>query len=137
MLLLNKKGAIMSTRCNIIIKRKGYKAILYHHFDGYLEGVGQDLVNKLSDVQNWNWDDIANCLLKDRHDDGYELTSCIHGDIEYLYTIDVEKQTIKYQTVSYDYNNNWKQSFSKKRDVVVDLAKLRKEKENANLLPQN
>ena len=51
---------------------KCYKTILYHHFDGYLEVVGQDLVNKLANIQNWCWDDIVNMLVKDKEDEGYE-----------------------------------------------------------------
>ena len=122
----------MSTRCNIIVKAKGKKITLYHHWDGYLEGVGQDLVNKLKDafIDDYfcSWTHIVNKLVKDKEDTGYEITSGLHGDIEYLYTIDVDKKTIKYQTVSYPNDDNWKQKFSKKRDVVTDLAKIQKQK---------
>ena len=121
----------MSTRCNIIVKAKGKKITLYHHWDGYLEGVGQDLVNKFKnmfiDNNKCYWIHVVNMLVKDKTDDGYEISDGIHGDIEYLYTIDTDKKTLKYQTVGYDTNYN--QKFSKKRDVVSDLMKIQKEKE--------
>ena len=131
----------MSTRCNIIVKAKGNKITLYHHWDGYIEGVGQDLVNKLEPIFNSNnkcyWSDVVNMLVKNKEDEGYERTSRIHGDIEYLYTIDTDKKTIKVQTVGYGIN--YEQKFFRKKDVLKELEKLykKKESENANVLPQN
>ena len=89
----------MSTRCNIILEQpdKGRKIYLYHHFDGYPEGVGSDLAHF---VTEWNksyfYDicELANWLIKnpfapsyEREDDNYRLTKGLHGDIEYLYVI--------------------------------------------------
>lgn len=89
----------MSTRCNIILEdAKTRKRIyLYHHHDGYPEGVGADLARF---VAKWNRhyyyriEEYANALLKGiesefygRKDDEYELTSGLHGDIEYCYLI--------------------------------------------------
>lgn len=86
----------MSTRCNIIVKRKGYQdIILYHHHDGYPSGVGYDLYSRLEQIEgHWYECDIANSLVKDL-DDEYEITSCIHGDIDYLYTIDCDKEELR------------------------------------------
>ena len=121
----------MSTRCNIIVKAKGKKITLYHHWDGYLEGVGQDLVNKFKnmfiDNNKCYWIHAVNMLVKDKTDDGYEISDGIHGDIEYLYTIDTDKKTIKYQTVGYGIN--FEQKFFRKRDVITDLMKIQKENE--------
>jgi len=127
----------MSTRCNIIVKAKGKKITLYHHWDGYPEGVGQDLVNKLQKVFDNDyfclWTHIVNKLVKDREDEGYEITTGLHGDIEYLYTIDTDKKTLKFQSVGYEKDGDeWKQTFSKKYDVVKELEKLHKEKEKKN-----
>jgi len=124
----------MSTRSNIIIKAKGCKAILYHHYDGYIEGVGQDLVNKLDKYFNSDnycyWSDVVNMLVKDKKDDGYEITRGIHGDIDYLYTIDTDEKTIKFQRVNYNVKGNeWKQTFGRKHDVVTELLKRQKVKE--------
>lgn len=90
----------MSTRCNIIVKSKSEEVILYHHHDGYPEGVGVALLNKvtplLKDNRYYNdVEDIVNALIKDKDDDEYEYTSALHGDIEYIYEIDVDQKTIK------------------------------------------
>lgn len=86
----------MSTRCNILIKHTGYNdIILYHHHDGYPQGVGYDLHCRLKKIEGrWYETDIANNLVKDTEDE-YEITSCIHGDIDYLYTIDCNTKTLK------------------------------------------
>ena len=92
----------MSTRCNIILKdeNKNKKIYLYHHHDGYPEGVGADLAHF---VTEWNTgysyciEELANRMIKGiesplygKVDNGYELTSCLHGDIEYLYIVRLE-----------------------------------------------
>lgn len=92
----------MSTRCNVIVKTKFDKIWLYHHHDGYPEGVGQDLVNRFKekfekDEKIW-WSDVVNALVKDTKDN-YEVTDGEHGDIEYLYTIDCDKKTICWQKI--------------------------------------
>ena len=94
----------MSTRCCVkVIKEfdNGTKEVmLYHHHDGYPEGVGYDLKNraeywaKTHPGNSWDIDDIVNTLIKDTEDE-YEYTSYNHIDIEYLYTIDCNKMTIK------------------------------------------
>lgn len=94
----------MSTRCNILVKDKGYNdIILYHHQDGYPEGVGADLVERFKELFSRKGNYIfaivlANKLIKDSEDE-YEVTNCIHGDIEYLYTIDCSKKEISYKEV--------------------------------------
>lgn len=89
----------MSTRCNIILKDDEHQVILYHHCDGYPEGVGSFLYRKVNDnLKKGRFcfaEDIANYLLKDEEDNSYELTSGIHGDIEYLYEIDTHNKTLK------------------------------------------
>lgn len=93
----------MSTRCNIVIKHKGYNdIILYHHHDGYPQGVGYDLHSRLKKIEGcWYETDIANGLVKDAEDE-YEITSCIHGDIDYLYTIDCNTKTLKCNQIDYN-----------------------------------
>ena len=97
----------MGTRCEIIIKNswkyedKRYKnsAKLYHHFDGYPSGVGQFLMEnvypKLMRNFSESCDSIANFLIKNEEDTGYEATYLTHSDIDYVYIIDIPSKTIK------------------------------------------
>ena len=76
----------MSTRCEIIIKDyetdkktgKKYKwqVTLYHHCDGYPNGVCRFLMDtvypKLVSSNNADIDVIANLLIKNREDTGFE-----------------------------------------------------------------
>lgn len=89
----------MSTRCNIIVKDdKGNRIYLYHHHDGYPEGVGTDLKfwakSAKWGVYRHYAHSVANSLLKGLHspfygyeDKDYELTSGLHGDIDYFYIV--------------------------------------------------
>lgn len=94
----------MSTRCEIHIEGKKYRGKvpvvkLYHHFDGYPSGVGCDLMEHVYPIlQSSNKvtpQGLANELIKAEWDDGYEDAGGIHGDIEYLYLINIPKKTIK------------------------------------------
>ena len=85
----------MSTRCNIIckIKRAGEDAqqfaVLYHHCDGYPDGVGYNLIERLeeaSGIQRWHAGSFVTELVKDPYGD-YEITTGLHLDVEYVYTI--------------------------------------------------
>ena len=87
----------MSTRATILIKskRQNEKVRIYHHSDGYPEGVGHDLKEYLKGVKWWDVYDIANELIKGKcgnKDGGYELTPCQHGDEDY----DVKKMKQDY-----------------------------------------
>lgn len=73
---------------------------LYHHCDGYPEGVGKDLKKYLRDVvSKWNWwmpEDIATNLVRGEldGDTGYEVAICEHSDCQYGYVIDCDAQTL-------------------------------------------
>ena len=88
----------MSTRSAVIVKQEGQQDVyLYHHFDGYPDGVGYSLLCESKTWNEWNkWynNSIVNELIKDKEDDGYEFTQYIHSDIEYLYIIDCDKKKI-------------------------------------------
>lgn len=98
----------MGTRSEIIIKdywidkktgkTKGFKVKLYHHYDSYPEGVGKDLMELVYPMlirsNNTDCDTVANKLLKNEEDKGYELTVYKHVDIEYLYEIDIPAKKI-------------------------------------------
>ena len=91
----------MSTRSNIILVTPDNKVHqFYHHCDGYLSGVGEELRTKLvySIGMSQVIKDISlyEILLGEIHkDDDYEdeyksemsERSGIHGDIEYLYVV--------------------------------------------------
>lgn len=110
----------MSTRANIIIKDEYSKLWFYRHSDGYPEGTLPslnkflDLVKEgkirdsLSQAAGWliviGREEYAesrsiNPRSMDWKVGAYEPTVGKHGDIEYLYTIDLVKKTIKYKAV--------------------------------------
>ena len=60
-------------------------------------------------------------MVKDANDE-YEVTSCIHGDIEYLYTIDTKKKTITMNPI----DNDWSAGTATKGKSVNLLKKLNK-----------
>ena len=95
----------MSTRCCVKVvkhfENKTAEVMIYHHHDGYPEGVGVDLVKRskkwkgpFQDRKEWDIDDVVNSLIKDQTDE-YEYTAYNHCDIEFLYTIDCDTMTIK------------------------------------------
>lgn len=113
----------MSTRCNIIIEDQNQKITLYHHHDGYPEGVGLYLYNNIGEkikTGYWRATDVANMLIKSKDDDEYELTTGLHGDIEFLYTIDLMTRKITCQAV-----DNWDEFTITK---TIDLAKVQPRK---------
>lgn len=118
----------MSTRCNVIIKDGCTKIILYRHSDGYPDCTGEDLKDFVKDytngsmrldaMQSAGWlilrghseytkEDGKSLTLKPDPKDrfsgwkcgAYEPTDQIHGDIEWLYTIDLEKQELTFKDV--------------------------------------
>jgi hypothetical protein len=82
----------MSTRANIVVSMGDTKVILYRHHDGYARSTGVDLVNKLRSVTT-NEEQFLIDLLAYEGETGrraYELTSEIHGDIEWAYWIKLD-----------------------------------------------
>lgn len=92
----------MSTRSQVKIIGDSTVLSLYHHCDGYPEGVGFDLMDrfynsmlKMKERCGRLWfDDVANSLVKDTND-RYEITSVEHGDIEYEYIVDLIHNEIR------------------------------------------
>jgi len=119
----------MSTRCNIIIKDGEDKLFFYRHSDGYPDGVKAtlneflDMVksgkirNNLSQAAGWliligHKEYLPECpadAISDWKVGAYEPTTSIHGDIEYLYEIDLEKETL----------NGWTHDGNKKGKKVL------------------
>ena len=92
----------MGTRANIILRENSDEKILYSHFDGYIvDGVGEMLEEFI-----WNFmgsgmkltgpiiEELHERLINKIHPnpDSFTLedTNTIHGDIEYLYIIDIK-----------------------------------------------
>ena len=111
----------MSTRANIVLKDGKEKLTFYKHSDGYPEGtmpILEDFINMMKNKairdnlpQSAGWlielgrRDLLNTF-NGKIPDLYhwkvgsiEPTTGIHGDIEYLYTIDLVKKTIKVKKV--------------------------------------
>ena len=83
----------MATRSNIVVTYGDSKTFIYRHWDGYLSVTGYDIASTL--MHHPNPKSFVRELLNKKEDcsftrDGkyqYELTSEIHGDIEWLYKI--------------------------------------------------
>lgn len=116
----------MSTRCNILIKQQHLQVCLYHHMDGYPEGVGMELAGIFK--KNFTakeekgrllwFEDVVNDLIKNHK--GYEYCAALHGDIEYLYTIDLDRKKIVCEEV-----NNWHSDIIIKK--TINMMKFYKE----------
>ena len=83
----------MATRCNIILRRENEPMYqLYHHYDGYTDGVGNELLDILQTESLENTPNVIDCI---RQYNGYEFEGIngeecrLHWDIEYLYVIDL------------------------------------------------
>jgi len=125
----------MSTRANIIVKDSYSQQIFYRHSDGYPKGTLPTLNifltwvkdgkirNNVSQGAGWlivigaiEYNTIPKYSVetierpKDWKCGAYELTDSIHGDIDYLYTVDLEKMEIKVQEAIYNHKTG-KQSF--------------------------
>lgn len=98
----------MSTRANIIIKDGKYKLYYYKHSDGYPEGT-LPILNKFLDAvksgdirdnlsQACGWLTVfGHEAMKDDYEwkvGWVEPTTGLHGDVEYIYTIDLTAKTI-------------------------------------------
>lgn len=95
----------MSTRCMIKICKKNFASeFVYHHCDGYPDGVGSELVKILGYYKTVEWtpNKISNAL--ESYDSQYEKDGDInaHGDEDYLYIIDCDKKTIKCYEANYN-----------------------------------
>lgn len=98
----------MSTRCHIVVKEKAFDNIyIYHHCDGYPDGVGSELAEALKTYTGpWNAPSITKFI--ESIDDQYEVDSDIHGDEDYIYEISCDDRTLKcYNADGYDDQNDY------------------------------
>lgn len=111
----------MSTRANVVIKKEyGNGAVhyaqLYHHHDGYCSGLGKDLSEYMTEIEAMPDEEkkkilktpvsLAKWFAADERNDEFEYEGTnvrLHGDIEYLYVIDLTDETITcYSTWDWD-----------------------------------
>jgi hypothetical protein len=86
----------MSTRTNILVTHGSTRIYLYRHCDGYPSETGADLAAKLNQCKRI--DDFLAAILAERYEATsfrtgqpvYEITSEVHGDIEWAYAIDFD-----------------------------------------------
>ena len=109
----------MGTRSNMVVTYGNSKTIIYRHWDGYIEGAGYDIASTL--INNPSPKDFVRELLNKKEQDSftragqyiYELTSEIHGDIEYWYELNFPtyyyehsgNNVIKFKIYQRDYSN--------------------------------
>lgn len=96
----------MSTRATILIRQESRNAHfrIYHHTDGYPDGIGADIKRVLDKTNSWCACCIANDMLKGLNgfDEHYELTFCQHGDEEYAYLIDCDNKQLTCYKIGWD-----------------------------------
>lgn len=93
----------MSTRANIKIIGDNATSYLYKHNDGYPNGLGNDLKQFIVDNGYFteNYYPFSDKLIKTYPN--IEETNSIHGDISYLYEIDLTNKTFKCFRCNYKY----------------------------------
>jgi hypothetical protein len=81
----------MATRANIILRYGASEVYLYRHWDGYPSETGADILKKATEAGSLNG--LLEALLSERDggDRVYELTSGMHGDIEWGYAVEVAR----------------------------------------------
>lgn len=106
----------MATRCNVIVEdNSGYRIFMYRHNDGYPESVLPALAPILSALRNdkdfFNRSPFQSRLeriadvkksaayvaAKIEEIEPFEFTTDIHGDIEWLYTLNVDTTELHYE----------------------------------------
>lgn len=127
---------IMSTRCNIILwgeeqgKQVFYKQV-YHHSDGYLEGVGADLADLATELMGEEETDITPrrfaCKLAG-HSPKYEFENDLHepypnSDIEWRYDMFFAKDGI---TVRCEHYISYPDEFVESFEFSIKRTKRRK-----------
>lgn len=96
----------MSTRATIKVKDSKHEQFVYHHCDGYPEGVGKILDDYLKLLgKHWDFETIVNHLIKTN---GFEYTTGQHGDEEYAYLIDIDASQMICYEIEFD-DFNWKE----------------------------
>lgn len=93
----------MATRANIKIIGFDATSYLYKHYDGYPDGLGNDLKQFIADNGYFteNYYPFSDKLIKTYPN--IKESNSIHGDISYLYVIDLTKKTLECFKCNYEY----------------------------------
>ena len=113
----------MSTRSQIKVIHNGKSVELYHHCDGYPEGVGFCLLKILEkEHKGWHPSELVTEMVKKGN---FEITFGRHCDIEYYYELNFDKEVVNCMEV-----DNWGDSmeilrhidlqYDAEKDVYVD-----------------
>lgn len=115
----------MSTRSQIEVISNGKSVMLYHHCDGYPEGVGYCLLKLMEEYKNSKYKDEDGIVRRMIRNGMFEVTFWNHNDIEYFYQMDFDKEQVNCMMV-----NNWGDKmeieehiqlvYDKEKDVMVD-----------------
>lgn len=140
----------MSTRCVLRVKKGSRESVdIYHHYDGYPEGVGMELVSSLFKIFKekqlgcMDAEYFVNKLVKNRglsqDDDGFSVTLSTHGDLEFFYELDFGTEDelrdvdifdrLKCWPLRFDFDGDW-EDYGELKEKEVDLRELW-ERENA------
>lgn len=92
MWLQNREENKMGTKGIIRVKQFGKKVDIYRHYDCYPTGLGAELVEYLNSKTRYNGDAIVRYITNELNG---EVTFYNHIDIEYMYVIDCDKNTLK------------------------------------------
>lgn len=112
----------MSTRSQIRVIENGKHFDLYHHCDGYFEGVGSELKDALE--KNASAFGLIASLMEDEQ---YEKTDCLHGDVEFYYELDFDENVFKGYALEF---SPWREgakfsdlhpAFMQHKDITMDL----------------
>lgn len=129
----------MSTRCNIVVKdTEGNGVILYHHCDGYPSGVGAHLLEIVKGKGFMDAFACANHILHTTEGENdkpfkndFELAGCLAGDIEYLYTVKVDrydptescKELCHVECRAYQYGEQRSEETGRVIDLAAEIAR--------------
>ena len=111
----------MSTRSNIIVKDERNKIQLYRHCDGYPEGVIPDLKEALPfawELPRMEADDMAAAIVRAWKQDGgnvyidgvADLPESLHGDIDYYYVIEPDKEAGRWSVECHAYSEGYEKT---------------------------
>ena len=92
----------MSTRCVVKVINNGQVVNLYHHCDGYPEGVGFCLLKLMKKYKENETADACWFVNKMVKNGRFEVTFYNHSDIEYYYEMNFDKMDVKCMSV-----DNW------------------------------